>query len=89
MDLHWKEIKKKMTKRKIILIVCIINILIFIFANTLFQVKYEQVDDFIIYNMYSGLDGTFNIHGIYIHPLLSCPENNDKHIPRFHEDNMG
>lgn len=36
----------------------------------MFDIKYEQVDDFIIYNLYSGLDGTYNLHGIYIHPIL-------------------
>ena len=59
-----------MTKRKRLLIVVIINMVIFLLANILFQVKYEQVDDFIIYNLYSGLDGTYNLHGVYIHPLL-------------------
>lgn len=28
------------------------------------------MDDFIIYNLYSGLDGTYTIYGIYIYPLI-------------------
>lgn len=59
-----------MTKNKKLMIVLFINILIFILTNILFNIKYEQVDDFIIYNLYSGLDGTYNIHGVYIHPLI-------------------
>lgn len=53
-----------------LLIIMLINFLIFFIANTLFDVKYEQVDDFIIYNLYSGLDGTYNLHGVYIHPFI-------------------
>ena len=55
---------------KTLIAVAFINILIFSFANIMFDIKYEQVDDFIIYNLYSGLDGTYDIYGIYIHPLL-------------------
>lgn len=53
-----------------LIIIIFINALIFIINNIIFDIKYEQVDDFIIYNLYSGLDGTYNIHGVYIHPLL-------------------
>lgn len=59
-----------MLKNKKIIIVILINICIFFITNILFNIKYEQVDDFIIYNLYSGLDGTYNIHGIYIHPVI-------------------
>lgn len=59
-----------MLKNKKLIIVILINICIFFITNILFNIKYEQVDDFIIYNLYSGLDGTYNIHGIYIHPLI-------------------
>ena len=45
--------------------VAIINLVIFGIANILFNIKYEQVDDMIIYSLYSGLDSTYNIHGIY------------------------
>ena len=53
-------------------LICVagINVLIFAVVNLIFDIKYEQVDDFIIYNLYSGLDGTYNIHGIYINPIL-------------------
>ena len=51
-------------------IIVLINIIIFGVTNLVFDLKYEQVDDFIIYNLYSGLDGTYNIHGIYMHPVL-------------------
>ena len=50
--------------------VIFINLIIFGITNILFNIKYEQVDDFIIYNLYSGLDGTYNIHGIYLHPII-------------------
>lgn len=59
---------KKINKK--LLIISGINIVIFMIVNILFNIKYEQVDDFIIYNLYSGLDGTYNIHGIYIHPII-------------------
>lgn len=55
---------------KTLLAVAFINIIIFGVTNFIFDIKYEQVDDFIIYNLYSGLDGTYNIHGIYIHPVI-------------------
>ena len=53
-----------------LLIILFINIFIFAVVNVIFNIKYEQVDDFIIYNLYSGLDGTYNIHGVYIHPII-------------------
>ncbi len=56
-------------KTKLIIII-FINIIIFGTVNIIFDIKYEQVDDFIIYNLYSGLDGTYNIHGIYIHSVI-------------------
>ena len=59
-----------MKKSDILLLVMVINLLIFSIANIFFNIKYEQVDDFIIYNLYSGLDGTYNFHGVYIHPIL-------------------
>ena len=55
---------------KTLMIVAGINVLVFAVVNLIFDIKYEQVDDFIIYNLYSGLDGTYNVHGIYIHPAL-------------------
>ncbi len=57
-------------KNKNLIIVIFINLIIFGITNILFNIKYEQVDDFIIYNLYSGLDGTYNIHGVYIHPII-------------------
>lgn len=36
--------------------VMIINLIIFTIVNLVFDIKYEQVDDFIIYSLYSGLD---------------------------------
>lgn len=61
---------EKIKKNDTLIVVLIINYLIFILNNLVFDIKYEQVDDFIIYNLYSGLDGTYNFHGIYIHPLI-------------------
>lgn len=62
----------ELTKRKnnLLIMVIFINAIIFGITNIMFNIKYEQVDDFIIYNLYSGLDGTYNLHGIYIHPLI-------------------
>ena len=62
--------KFKKFRNSNLFIVILINLIIFGLVNIMFDIKYEQVDDFIIYNLYSGLDGTYNIHGIYIHPLI-------------------
>lgn len=62
--------KLKKFRNSNLFIVILINLIIFGLVNIMFDIKYEQVDDFIIYNLYSGLDGTYNIHGIYIHPLI-------------------
>lgn len=59
-----------MKKNNTLLIVILINLIIFSIVNVVFDIKYEQVDDFIIYNLYSGLDGTYNFHGVYIHPVI-------------------
>ena len=59
----------RLKKSYVAKIICI-NLIIFAFTNIMFNIKYEQVDDFIMYNLYSGLDGTYNIHGIYFHPIL-------------------
>lgn len=64
-----EKIKEKLSK-SIVTKVFLINLIIFVICNLLFDIKYEQVDDFIIYNLYSGLDGTYNIHGVYIHPVI-------------------
>ena len=61
--------KIKNIDKDAIIVICI-NIIIFYLVNLFFDLKYEEVDDFIIYNLYSGLDGTFSIYGIYIHPFL-------------------
>ncbi len=60
----------KKEKHKSLAIVLAINIVLFFLVNCILNLKYEQVDDFIIYNMYSGLDGAYNMHGIYIHPII-------------------
>ena len=54
------EVLKKKTNK--LLIVIIINLSLFGMANILFDIKYEQVDDFIIYNLYSGIYVNYNIH---------------------------
>ncbi len=59
-----------MKKNNTLIIIAAINIFIFSLTNLIFDIKYEQVDDFIIYNLYSGLDGTYNVHGVYIHPVI-------------------
>lgn len=48
----------------------IINLFTFLIVNLIFNIKYEQVDDFIMYSLYSGLDGTYNFHAIYMHPII-------------------
>ena len=63
-------LKKIKDNYKTLLIVAFINLIIFGVTNLIFDIKYEQVDDFIIYNLYSGLDGTYNVHGIYIHHVI-------------------
>ena len=60
----------KKLKNKNLWTIILINVVIFGFVNLLFDIKYEQVDDFIIYNLYSGLDGTYNIQGVYFHPII-------------------
>ena len=40
---------------KILIVIGFINLIIFGVTNLIFDIKYEQ-DDFIIYNLYSGLD---------------------------------
>ncbi len=57
-------------KKEKLLIIIFINFIILGLTSAIFDIKYEQVDDFIIYNLYSGLDGTYNLHGIYIHPII-------------------
>ena len=64
-----KEKLKKLKSNKLFIVI-LINLTIFSLVNIIFNIKYEQVDDFIIYNLYSGLDGTYNLHGIYIHPVI-------------------
>lgn len=59
-----------MKNKKKLLIAIFINLIVFGIINIIFNIKYEQVDDFIIYNLYSGLDGTYNIHGVYMHPVI-------------------
>lgn len=62
--------KLKNEKQRNLMKIILINLIIFVIVNLIYNIKYEQVDDFIIYNLYSGLDGTFNIHGVYIHSIL-------------------
>lgn len=54
---------------KVILVIAI-NAAFFIICNKLFTPKYEQVDDFIIMNLISKMDGSYNIYGIQMHPLI-------------------
>lgn len=63
-NLYRKDNSKK------IFTVLIINIFIFIVVNVIFNIKYEQVDDFIMYSLYSGLDGTYNFYSVYMHPII-------------------
>lgn len=61
---------EKSTNYKKFFTIGIINLFIFLIVNLIFNIKYEQVDDFIMYSLYSGLDGTYNFHAIYMHPII-------------------
>ena len=64
-----KQLLKQEKYRNLAKII-LINIIIFTITNLLFNIKYEQVDDFIMYNLYSGLDGTYSAYGVYMHTIL-------------------
>ena len=53
-----------------IIVVLIINIVFSITCNMLFEPKYEQVDDFIIMNLITKMDGTSTIYGVQMHPII-------------------
>lgn len=53
-----------------LMLVVIINIVFFIICNKLFTPKYEQVDDFIIMNLISKMDGNYSLYGIQMHPII-------------------
>lgn len=53
-----------------LVIVIIINSVFFIACNHSFELKYEQVDDFIIMNLISKMDGNYSLYGIQIHPII-------------------
>lgn len=53
-----------------LILVIIINAFFFIICNKLFTPKYEQVDDFIIMNLISNMDGNYSLYGIQMHPLI-------------------
>lgn len=61
---------EKSTNYKKFFTIGIINLFIFLIVNLIFNIKYEQVDDFIMYSLYSGVDGTYNFHAIYMHPVI-------------------
>lgn len=48
-----------------------INVIFFIICNVLFEPRYETVDDFMITNILSKSDGTYNFYTIHIYPILS------------------
>ena len=52
------------------IIIILINIIFFCTFNYLYQPKYEQVDDFIIMNLISKMDGNYSIYGIHMHPVI-------------------
>lgn len=59
---NWKYIN--------VVIAIIINLIIFIFVNVFSQLKYEQVDDFMMMNLISASDGNFSLYGVFMHPLI-------------------
>ncbi|MFI3202365.1 MAG: hypothetical protein R3Y54_12750, partial [Eubacteriales bacterium] len=60
-----------MSKKTIFSITFFINLIIFILFNSIFEIRYEQVDDFILLSLYSGIDGIYNTNTIFFHPFLS------------------
>lgn len=67
-----KEKILKITNRKYfeLIVIVLINLIFFIICNTLFEFKYEQVDDFIIMNLISKSDGLYSLYGVQIHPVI-------------------
>lgn len=53
-----------------VLLIFIINITIFILCNKLFNLRYEQVDDFMIMNLISKMDGKYSVYGVQMHPII-------------------
>lgn len=64
---------KKIQNNKIFIpcFVILINLINFIACNLLLKSRYETVDDFMIANILSKTDGTYNFYSIHIHPILS------------------
>ena len=67
-----KEKAKKFLENKYfgVILVTIINIVFFVVCNKLFTFKYEQVDDFIIMNLISKMDGSYSVYGVQMHPII-------------------
>lgn len=53
-----------------ILLITIINVILFIICNKLFTPRYEQVDDFMIMNLISEMDGNYTVYGVQMHPII-------------------
>lgn len=66
-------INKKLSnfKYKKLSIVLIINIIIFVSINVICQLKYDEMDDFVMMTLLSGVDGTYSPYCIFIHPFVS------------------
>lgn len=61
---------EQIKKRKELIISIIITLVFFIIFNMVFQLRYEEVDDFVMMTLISGADSDYSIYGIFIHPLL-------------------
>lgn len=53
------------------IIVIIITLAFFITFNCLFEIKYEEIDDFIMMNIISKSDGSYSYYSVHIHPFIS------------------
>ena len=63
--------------------IAIINVGIFVIANILYSLKYEQIDDMIMYGLYSGLDGTYKLaYNIFIINAIYMFYNNRNNISK-------
>lgn len=57
-------------KRKELIIAITITLIFFVIFNIFFQLKYEEIDDFVMMNLISAADGNYSIYGIFIHPMI-------------------
>lgn len=67
---HQRIKKYAQNKYFIPIVVLVVNILFFIIFNRLFEIRYEELDDFTIMNIIAKSDGTYNYLSVHNHPIL-------------------